>query len=211
MDHARRRGCDEILDNADKGMDVKLSVSVEETFVIREERNSGDIHDDPGSNEELEDGPDEDMIQGMRDQRKMGDTLCEVDQRTSNNLRNSVNERIQEAVVVIDSADPEIEYVNRDNKELEAKVHKSGTTKSSMKVNGKDDDSCVNIDMKCDSSEQSSDGERICRICLLESDQSSDATASSANLIQLGCACKDELGIAHDRCAEVWFGLKSNR
>ncbi|MCI13975.1 hypothetical protein A2U01_0035100, partial [Trifolium medium] len=30
-------------------------------------------------------------------------------------------------------------------------------------------------------------------------------------LIMLGCACKDELGIAHRHCAEAWFKIKGNR
>uniref|UniRef100_A0A2P2PXU3 RING-CH-type domain-containing protein n=1 Tax=Rhizophora mucronata TaxID=61149 RepID=A0A2P2PXU3_RHIMU len=30
------------------------------------------------------------------------------------------------------------------------------------------------------------------------------------DLIQLGCGCKDDLGIAHAHCAEAWFKLKGN-
>ncbi|KAL7212807.1 hypothetical protein ACSBR2_015485 [Camellia fascicularis] len=45
------------------------------------------------------------------------------------------------------------------------------------------------------------------------------ATSSSAaaaardglNLIELGCGCKDELGIAHGDCAKAWFEFKGNR
>ncbi|MCL7029139.1 hypothetical protein MKW94_012911 [Papaver nudicaule] len=54
----------------------------------------------------------------------------------------------------------------------------------------------------------SKDGERVCRICHLSSDRPSDATSE---LIQLGCDCKDELGISHRHCAEAWFKLKGNR
>jgi hypothetical protein len=61
----------------------------------------------------------------------------------------------------------------------------------------------------------------ICRICHLASGQPLEATAvgtpNSVNnddktgLIMLGCACKDELGIAHRHCAEAWFKIKGNR
>ncbi|CAL5345173.1 unnamed protein product [Camellia sinensis] len=87
--------------------------------------------------------------------------------------------------------------------------------------------------------EEDLSGERICRICQLSSDPSSlsktprrtrarttttidtttIATSSSSaattsdglNLIELGCGCKDELGIVHAQCAEAWFKLKGNR
>ncbi|KAF5943916.1 hypothetical protein HYC85_017993 [Camellia sinensis] len=87
--------------------------------------------------------------------------------------------------------------------------------------------------------EEDLSGERICRICHLSSDPSSlsktprrtrarttttidtttIATSSSSaattsdglNLIELGCGCKDELGIVHAHCAEAWFKLKGNR
>uniref|UniRef100_A0A7N0T427 RING-CH-type domain-containing protein n=1 Tax=Kalanchoe fedtschenkoi TaxID=63787 RepID=A0A7N0T427_KALFE len=49
--------------------------------------------------------------------------------------------------------------------------------------------------------------EKICRICHLNSDQAEFATS----LIQLGCGCKGELGIAHVHCGEAWFKLKGNR
>ncbi|TYH14713.1 hypothetical protein ES288_A06G242700v1 [Gossypium darwinii] len=60
------------------------------------------------------------------------------------------------------------------------------------------------------------DGERVCRIChlnseqLLESNDSISTTAAVTDLIQLGCGCKDELGIVHSHCAEAWFKLKGN-
>ena len=64
---------------------------------------------------------------------------------------------------------------------------------------------------------ESWDGERVCRICHLNSEQSLESTdststtAAAMDLIQLGCGCKDELGIAHSHCAEAWFKLKGNR
>ncbi|GFS46257.1 hypothetical protein Acr_00g0101070 [Actinidia rufa] len=36
-------------------------------------------------------------------------------------------------------------------------------------------------------------------------------TDAASGLIQLGCRCKDELGIVHAHCAEAWFKLKGNR
>jgi hypothetical protein len=106
---------------------------------------------------------------------------------------------------------------------LEAKADESGLSLVSMKapkgVCETDKDSCV-IDMKCSSHKgfyEVSQGEKICRICHLTFGQSSDATsvengsATSGDFIQLGCSCKDELGIAHIHCAEVWFKLKGNR
>ncbi|KAK2357499.1 RING/FYVE/PHD zinc finger superfamily protein [Trifolium repens] len=115
------------------------------------------------------------------------------------------------------------EEVKTEGMKLEAKADESGLSLVSMKapkgVCETDKDSCV-IDMKCSSHKgfyEVSQGEKICRICHLTFGQSSDATsvengsATSGDFIQLGCSCKDELGIAHIHCAEVWFKLKENR
>ncbi|KAK9285227.1 hypothetical protein L1049_024415 [Liquidambar formosana] len=69
------------------------------------------------------------------------------------------------------------------------------------------------IDIKCDGnsrslSDENLDREKVCRICHLSSDQTS---SGSVGLIQLGCDCKDELGISHRYCAEAWFKRKGNR
>lgn len=93
-------------------------------------------------------------------------------------------------------------------------------------VSAKGDDSYL-IDVQCSNVSggrgESGEGERVCRICHLTSEQSVDAIpgmtmdddmtseTSSMELIQLGCGCKDELGIAHSHCAEAWFKLKGNR
>lgn len=70
---------------------------------------------------------------------------------------------------------------------------------------------------------ENGEGETVCRICHLSSEQSVDpipgmtmgdgmtSAMSSMELIHLGCGCKDELGIAHSHCAEAWFKLKGNR
>lgn len=59
-----------------------------------------------------------------------------------------------------------------------------------------------------------SDGQRICRICHFGSDQSPDRVSGkslSPDLIEIGCKCKNELGLAHFHCAEAWFKLRGNR
>ncbi|KAL7212806.1 hypothetical protein ACSBR2_015484 [Camellia fascicularis] len=43
------------------------------------------------------------------------------------------------------------------------------------------------------------------------SSSSAATTSDGLNLIELGCGCKDELGIVHAHCAEAWFKLKGNR
>lgn len=87
---------------------------------------------------------------------------------------------------------------------------------------GKEDlnDKRCAIDVKLDDDGNDSDGgrEMVCRICHLSSDQSPERGVTSVDgkmkesiLVQLGCGCKDELGVAHAHCAEAWFKLKGNR
>ncbi|XP_030462096.1 uncharacterized protein LOC115682098 [Syzygium oleosum] len=113
------------------------------------------------------------------------------------------------------------------NQESEAKG--SGESKSETvleedlkkNVSAKGDDSyLIDIHGGCG---ENGEGERVCRICHLSSEQSVDAipgmtmddgmtsAITSMELIQLGCGCKDELGIAHGHCAEAWFKLRGNR
>ncbi|KAG9447861.1 hypothetical protein H6P81_013989 [Aristolochia fimbriata] len=71
-------------------------------------------------------------------------------------------------------------------------------------------ETCIVVEAKktCGSGKAGSwDNERVCRICHLSSDNRPD----NSDLIQLGCGCKDELGIAHRHCAETWFKVKGNR
>ncbi|KAH1232706.1 hypothetical protein GmHk_09G025293 [Glycine max] len=114
-------------------------------------------------------------VQAKNDQENISDKLSGVDQGTSYNSNNLVNQEVIETVVVI-------EYIQTNSRK---KIYKS------------------------------SEDERICRICHLTSEQSSNATtvgtsdsAASANLIQLGCPRKDKLGIAHVHCVE--FGTISD-
>lgn len=59
---------------------------------------------------------------------------------------------------------------------------------------------------KVDDIEKGGDGsgtERACRVCHMGMDKNQD--------IELGCACKADLAIAHKQCAETWFKIKGNR
>ncbi|KAI7999278.1 hypothetical protein LOK49_LG09G02126 [Camellia lanceoleosa] len=134
---------------------------------------------------------------------------------------------VDQSVIVIRS----VEEAGNSN----ATVNGLGSSKESVgerKVTDlKDDDkhSCV-IDVKSGGGGdgggngklgENLDGERICRICHLSSDPetpprpptTTNVTVMMANtgLIELGCDCKDELGIVHTYCAEAWFKLKGNR
>ncbi|KAL0442626.1 UNVERIFIED_CONTAM: hypothetical protein Slati_1985300 [Sesamum latifolium] len=71
---------------------------------------------------------------------------------------------------------------------------------------GADQSSSCSIDINCNDRE--ADDQSICRICLLSAKETDD---DAAELIELGCGCKGELGVAHVRCAEAWFRLKGNR
>lgn len=50
--------------------------------------------------------------------------------------------------------------------------------------------------------------ERICRICHLGFE--GGGLDSSGVPIDLGCACKGDLGAAHKQCAETWFKIKGD-
>ncbi|WZY92458.1 hypothetical protein YC2023_064787 [Brassica napus] len=61
---------------------------------------------------------------------------------------------------------------------------------------------------------ESDNGQSICRICHVGSDQTPDRvsgkTVVTLELIQIGCKCKNELALAHFHCAEAWFKLRGN-
>ncbi|KAK7412464.1 hypothetical protein VNO78_03928 [Psophocarpus tetragonolobus] len=232
---SERRG--EGLGPVDEGVDGNLSHLVEGVVVIdaldggslggrasisRESGTSEEVRKDLGFGNDLKT-----MLEGVKgqdkhDQENISDSkLLGVDQGTSYNSNHSINPEVIETVVVIESI--QTEYVNHDYRKLEANDDESRLSLVSMKapegVSETDKNSCV-IDIKCSCQKvyENSEGERICRICHLTSLQPSDETtvgtassATSADLIHLGCACKDELGIAHVHCAEAWFKLKGNR
>ncbi|KAF3451294.1 hypothetical protein FNV43_RR07389 [Rhamnella rubrinervis] len=169
---------------------------------------------DLGSNKASVDGPGKMM-------GSSGEVSCRGEQGANEDSTNSDGGVVFETVVVINPA--EAPLVGEDNREFSAKVAGLDSSKVPMEVSKKmvseaEKQSCV-ININCGNGKGCGDkwdGERICRICHLSSDQSPDRTTattvnSTVNLIHLGCGCKDELGIAHGHCAEAWFKLKGNR
>ncbi|GMI93496.1 hypothetical protein HRI_003018900 [Hibiscus trionum] len=142
---------------------------------------------------------------------------------STGSLDNSVSGFVFETTVVINTQ--EAACMEGYNGEFEVKDNGLGSSKvpteePKRKV-AEAEEPCV-IDIKGSSGDRrqfsgSWDGERVCRIChlnteqSLESTDSTSATEATMDLIQLGCGCKDELGIAHSHCAEAWFKLKGNR
>ncbi|KAH6765282.1 hypothetical protein C2S51_016531 [Perilla frutescens var. frutescens] len=74
------------------------------------------------------------------------------------------------------------------------------------KVEGENKCSSHVIDIKCDGF--LGENQRVCRICHLNAKESGK---NSMELIELGCGCKGELGVAHLHCAEAWFRVRGNR
>lgn len=155
--------------------------------------------------------------------RGVAETLGRVDQGSGEIFPNSVSESVIQAIIVINTQ--EAASLEGINGEFEVKDYGLGSSKVSVegpKTKAVEaEDSCV-IDVKGSGGgrrqfKESWDGETVCRICHLNSEQSlectdsTSATAADVDLIQLGCECKDELGIAHSHCAEAWFKLKGNR
>ncbi|XP_073157642.1 uncharacterized protein [Henckelia pumila] len=66
--------------------------------------------------------------------------------------------------------------------------------------------SSIVIDVDC--KDAIGDSQRVCRICHLSAKESGK---SLMGLIELGCRCKGELGVAHLDCAEAWFRVRGNR
>lgn len=62
------------------------------------------------------------------------------------------------------------------------------------------------IDVNCNVA--MGDNQWVCRICHLSAKESGK---SLMGLIELGCGCKGELGVAHLDCAEAWFRVRGNR
>ncbi|KAL2494847.1 RING/FYVE/PHD zinc finger superfamily protein [Forsythia ovata] len=82
----------------------------------------------------------------------------------------------------------------------------------SAKVKEEDNCSSCAIDVKCvDAGDNGSfvgESERVCRICHLNAKESGKC---ATDLMEIGCGCKGELGIAHSECAEAWFRVKGHR
>ncbi|KAF8413722.1 hypothetical protein HHK36_001715 [Tetracentron sinense] len=156
------------------------------------------------------------MDHEINDQQKTGENSSNpvdpVQKGTSESSANSVDRVELETIIVIGSVETEIG--SGENGDPKAKANELETSKVSVErrkviVSEPEKHTCV-IDIKPSGGALSSenlDGEKVCRICHLSSDRPSE----TSNLIQLGCGCKDELGIAHRHCAEAWFRLKGNR
>ncbi|CAL5214174.1 unnamed protein product [Lathyrus oleraceus] len=231
MDQATSKGSSEMLDHADEGVNENSSHLVEGVAIDAGAGHSlggrASVCDDLGLNEELKERALE--VKGQNenvggDPGKIDDDLRGFDQGTSYNSSDLVNGEALETRVVIDSS-AQVESVDGDSRKLEAKTNESRLNKLSIKalkgVSETDKNSCV-IDVNCGNGKdftENLDGETICRICHLASGQPLEETAvgtpnsadDKTGLIMLGCACKDELGIAHSHCAEAWFKIKGNR
>ncbi|XP_058201014.1 uncharacterized protein LOC131315828 [Rhododendron vialii] len=86
---------------------------------------------------------------------------------------------------------------------------KEGGGKKQDCKDGNESSCVIDVDERCG---ESCEGERVCRICHLSPQFFETATeTTTSGLIQLGCGCKDELGIVHVYCAEAWFKLRGNR
>ncbi|CAB4306653.1 unnamed protein product [Prunus armeniaca] len=206
--------------------------SVVETVIVIESEEGACVI---GKNEDLEAlgkelGSKKAVVEGLEklndkeacDQPGSGVVPSEVEQGNNKNSNNLADGNVSETLVVINS--DEAARVTGDNGRLITKVDELGSSKvlveeSKKMVPQAEKDSHV-IDVRCGSGKgfgDKWDGERVCRICHLSSEQSPDRKIETANsstpteLIHLGCECRDELGVAHGHCAEAWFKLKGNR
>ncbi|CAL0329874.1 unnamed protein product [Lupinus luteus] len=240
MDQVRSKSSCEVMDHVDEGVDENLNHLVEAIVTVDavaggkfgerdsvsgEDRISEKMCNDSRLNNEVkeEEGFQEVKVD-MCYQQICNDKLPVVDQGSSCNSRDLVNREVLDRCVVIDSSSRTANS-DGDDRKLKAKVNESGLSKVPMKapegVVSETDKSSSTIDVKCGGYKAFSEtfeGEMICRICHLASGQSLEAknigttnSSTSTDLIQLGCACKDELGIAHSHCAEAWFKLRGNR
>ncbi|XWS12497.1 hypothetical protein CRYUN_Cryun37aG0094200 [Craigia yunnanensis] len=196
---------------------------VDGNVLENEERDMGVKINGVVSSERLVEASKEFINEETNEMRGVGETLDQVDQGSSGSLDNSVDGFVVETIILINTQ--EAACVDGSNGVLEVKDNGLGSGKvlaerPKTKV-AEAEDSCV-IDIKGSGGgrrqfKESWDGERVCRICHLNSEQSLESTdsmsttAAAMDLIQLGCGCKDELGIAHSHCAEAWFKLKGNR
>lgn len=111
--------------------------------------------------------------------------------------------RPEEAKEVIEGTDGNHVHEN----EGAGKRHGEETIESSRQPESHHN--CI-IDIKSNGEtedDEDSSEESVCRICHLGSEHQS----ITSDLIHLGCHCKDELGISHRDCAEIWFMHRGNR
>ncbi|KAF5736251.1 putative RING/FYVE/PHD zinc finger superfamily protein [Tripterygium wilfordii] len=167
------------------------------------------------------------------------ETMSITEQETDESSSNSVDGVVPETLIVINSQNACVgtQGGHLEIKQSDLGLDKV-LEKPKEKVGGVEEQSCV-IDVKHGDGDGGGGGirekwdvEKVCRICLLSTEGSAKGhlssedsqenilatmttdvhmTAASMDLVQLGCGCKDELGIAHVHCAEAWFKLKGNR
>ncbi|XP_050224447.1 uncharacterized protein LOC126674112 [Mercurialis annua] len=213
-----------IREPLDGGTSGNLSYAVNEVVLERMiVINSGEIVTISGQNRKLSTKIDDLGLNGVvLDQKtcvsRINDVVVEqVGEKSRQDPSNSTNAVVLETVIIVNSE--EIPSISSGNEQLGVKDGELGPSKvlidkSKTKLSKAEEQSCV-IDVKCGGGGgfKDCDGETVCRICHLSSEVMAETTAttSSMDLIELGCGCKDELGIAHAYCAEAWFKLKGNR
>ncbi|XP_038709403.1 uncharacterized protein LOC120004202 isoform X1 [Tripterygium wilfordii] len=154
------------------------------------------------------------------------ETMSQAEQETGEKSSNSVDGVVPETLIVINSQNSCAQDGDLEVKRSDLRLGRV-LEKPKGKVDGVEEQSCA-IDVKHGDGgggggiKEKCDGEKVCRICHLSTEGSLEntvatmttnahMTSTSMDLIQLGCGCKDELGIAHVHCAEAWFKLKGNR
>ncbi|XP_039065102.1 uncharacterized protein LOC120210454 isoform X2 [Hibiscus syriacus] len=203
--------------------DGNSSSLVDGNVLRNEEKDLGEKSNVVASSEGLVEASRESVNQQTNEIGGVVETLGRVYQGSSESLDNSVGGFVFDTTVVFNTQ--EAACVEGGNGKFE--VEDNGLSSSRVPAEGpkskvaETKESCV-IDIKGSGGgrrqfSESCDGERVCRIChlnseqLLESTDSTSTTEAVMDLIQLGCGCKDELGSAHSHCAETWFKLKGNR
>ncbi|KAK8524543.1 hypothetical protein V6N13_015563 [Hibiscus sabdariffa] len=187
------------------------------------ERDLGEKSNVVTTSEGLVEASGESINEDTNEIRGVVETPGQVYRGSTGSLDNSVGGFVFETTVVINTH--EAACVEGGNGEFKVKDNGLSSSKVSAeepkrKVAEAEESRVIDIKGSGGGRRQFSeswDGERVCRICHLNLEQSleyidSTSTAEAAmGLIQLGCGCKDELGIAHSHCAEAWFKLKGNR
>ncbi|XP_041025633.1 uncharacterized protein LOC121266014 [Juglans microcarpa x Juglans regia] len=203
---------------------ISVNSEEKESMCVGEEKNGvlNELACELGSSKVLMDRLEHRVNQEVIDRCGGGEEPSRVDRGTSEDSSSLGGGVVSDTGIVINS--DEALPVGEDDRGLGAKINELLSSKVPSKevnkeVSESEKNSCV-IDVMCSSAigfGDNRDGERVCRICHLGSEQSSHMTelvagdsdmTTTTDLIQLGCGCKDELGIAHSYCAEVWFKLR---
>ncbi|KAI3456131.1 hypothetical protein Pfo_012794 [Paulownia fortunei] len=114
----------------------------------------------------------------------------------------SDNSRNSETVIAVGA----IDFPDTNAKSNESALNKAVMEDEAANMEGEDKWSSCSIDVSCD--DFVGEIQRVCRICHLSAKESDK---SLVELMELGCGCKGELGVAHLHCAEAWFRVKGNR